>query len=208
MPRDFSVTIDGVEGVVESLGIIPERSTLAAKRAINKTASKARTLGVKEIRDNVALKAKYVRDRIRIREATVEHLEATVSARKRPSLLSRYGAKQLTQKAQRAKGDPSRGIPAGRKQAGVSVRVKSGGRRKKMRGAFLIKLKAGKVNQAGAIGLAIRTGNGKDDYEVKYGPSIDQAWRFAIPKVREGLKGVFRQNMEHELSYELRRSRR
>ena len=40
------------------------------------------------------------------------------------TILGRFPLQQLTQAARRAKGDPARGIPSGRKQAGVRATIK------------------------------------------------------------------------------------
>lgn len=185
--------IDGLAEVRSALGKAGSVSRKAAKLAINDTARRMRTAGSKAIREQVNLKAKYVNDRLRITEkATDDSPFAIISGRRRPTRLDRYGTKQLTKRAkhpERSRGDPLRGIPAGKKAAGVSVKVKRKGARKKMRGAFLIPL-----NDSGGLGVALRTGKGRNAYEVLHGPSVDQVWT----DVREDLEAEKRLNAEFQ----------
>lgn len=167
------VRMDGLDEVRAALGRSGRVSRKAARLAINDTARKIRTASSKAVRDQVNLKAAYVNRHLRLTQrATDSELAAVISARTRPTRLARYGAKQLTRKAPRATGDPSRNIPAGRKQAGVSVKVQKGGARRKMRGAFLIPLQS-----AGVEGVFVRTGSGDSDIEHLYGPSVDQVFQ-------------------------------
>lgn len=170
------VRIDNLAEVRASLGKTGEVARRAARLAINDTARKTRTRGSKEIRKQVNLSARYVNQNLRLAQTASESdLSAVIAARQRPTQLSRYGAKQLTRKAkhpERSTGDPGLRIPPGRKAAGVSVKVKKGGSRQKLRGAFLIPLQ-----NTVRMGLAVRTGSEPDDYEVKYGPSVDQVFR-------------------------------
>ena len=151
------VGLHEIEALLQRFGRVNRK---AAKLAINDTARKLRVRGSREIRGQVNLKAAYVNKNLKVsQKASATSLRAVISAKRRPVLLTRYGAKQLTRKAKHpesSKGDPLRGIPPGRKAAGVSVRVKKGGPRKKMRGAFFIPL------IGGAMGVAVRTGPGKE----------------------------------------------
>lgn len=106
----------------------------------------------------------------------------------------------MTRVARGAAGDMVRGIASGRKQAGVSVAVRKGGARKKMRKAFLIPL-----NGSGEMGVFVRTGRGKKDIKHLYGPSVDQVFN----SVRNDLKPEIRRNLVSEyqaqLAYALRK---
>ncbi|WP_435102356.1 phage tail protein [Arhodomonas sp. AD133] len=192
--------IDGLAEVRSALGKAGSVSRKAARLAINDTARRMRTAGSKAIREQVNLKAKYVNDRLRITEkATDDSPFAIISGRRRETRLDRYGAKQLTRKAKhpsRSEGDPLRGIPAGKKAAGISVKVKRGGPRKKMRGAFFIPLK-----DSGGLGVATRTGKGKNAYEVEHGPSVHQVWR----DVREDLAPEAEERLNSEFQRQLKR---
>lgn len=165
-------------------------------RAVNRVASKFRTASSKAIRDQVRLPASYVNENLTINQkATERNPTAVISGRKRPTRLARYGAKQLARAAGSARGDRLRGIPSGKKQAGVSVSVSRQGGRKKMRGAFLLPLK-----NAGVMGVFVRTGSGKKDIEHLYGPSVDQVFR----GVRDELKPEISKDLVKEYRAQLR----
>ena len=173
----------------------------AQMRAVNRVASKTRTAASKAIRQQVKLPASYVNQNLTVtKKATITQPEAVISGRKRPTRLARYGAKQMTRVARGAAGDMVRGIASGRKQAGVSVAVRKGGARKKMRKAFLIPL-----NGSGEMGVFVRTGRGKKDIKHLYGPSVDQVFN----SVRNDLKPEIRRNLVSEyqaqLAYALRK---
>lgn len=167
----------------------------AQMRAINRVASKTRTAASKAIRQDVKLPASYVNENLKVsRKASINNPEAVITGRKRPTRLARYGAKQMSRSAKRASGDTSRGIASGRKQAGVSVAVKKGASRKKMRKAFLIPLKG-----SNAMGVFVRTGRVKKDIKHLYGPSVDQVFR----AVRKDLKPEIRRNLVTEYERQL-----
>ncbi|MFW6021783.1 MAG: phage tail protein [Guyparkeria sp.] len=177
----------------------------AQARAINQTARKARTSASKEIRAQVRLKAGYVNEHLKVkRQATRSRPEAIIAGRDRPTRLARYGAKQLTRKAKTGgTGDRLRRIPAGRKQAGVSVGVKRGGKRSKMRGAFMLPLR-----NSGVMGVFVRTGPGKKDIKHLYGPSVNQMLKSVFPKILPETADELSRQYERQLSYELSKTAR
>lgn len=166
-------------------------------RAINKVASKTLTRSRREIVSQVMLTQTYVRERMSLQKAGPNRNFAVITARQRPTTLATYGAKQLTRQAKKAKGDARRSIPAWRKQAGVSVKVKRAGSRKQMRGAFFVPLKAGAVAAGNGVGVFVRTGTGTKDIKHLYGPSVDQVFRTVREKVKP--------EVERELRVELKR---
>lgn len=177
----------------------------AQMRAINRTASKTRTAASKAIRQDIKLPASYVNENLKVsRKASINNPEAVITGRKRPTRLARYGAKQMSRVAKQASGDPSRGIASGRKQAGVSVAVKKGGSRKKMRKAFLIPLKG-----SNAMGVFVRTGSGKKDIKHLYGPSVDQVFRAVRtdlkPQIRRELVTEYERQLANALRQELKK---
>lgn len=197
---DAFVQFQGIDRFISSLERASANTNKAAKLAINDTARKKRTEGKKAIRDQVNLKASYVNQNLRLtRKASVADLGATISGRNRPTQLSRYGARRLTKKAkhpERSEGYPELDIPAGRKLAGVSVKVKAGGKRQKMRGAFLLPL-----NNTDRLGVAVRNGPDQSDYEILYGPSVGQVWR----DVREDLAPGAEEQLSDEFIRQLNR---
>lgn len=177
----------------------------AQMRAINRTANKTRTAASKAIRQDVRLKASYINENLKVsKKASRNNPEAVITGRKRPTRLGRYGAKQMSRAAKGASGDIARSIAAGRKQAGVSVAVKKGGSRKKMRKAFMIPLKG-----SGAMGVFIRTGRGKKDIKHLYGPSVDQVFRSVRrelkPQIRKNLVAEYERQLANALRQELKR---
>lgn len=194
-----TVKLEGLDRALQQFEGLEGKVKRAARLSINSAARRYRTEGSRLIRQEVKLKASYVNKHLKAVPARGDKLEARISATRRPVLLSRYGAKQLTRKAKstRAKGDAYRGIAAGRKAAGVSVAVKHG--RKKMRGAFLIRLRAGRYNDAGAWGVALRTGQGRDAYKILHGPSVDQLWRDVRVDIAPGVSAYVSQEFLRQL---------
>lgn len=152
---------------------IPDTAQRAAVAAVNRSALELRKLATDEMQGRVNLPASYVRGKLRVVKATASNPVGLIAIRRRAVRLARFGAQQLSASAPRAKGDASRGIAKGRKQAGVSVQVSKG--RKMMRSAFLVPLLSGN-----GMGVFVRTGPDRKNIEHLYGPSPDQifrAWR-------------------------------
>lgn len=155
--------------------------TKSQYRAVNYAAKRSKTEAGRLIRADVKLKAAYVNSRLSIsRTATPDAPVGVLSAKFGGTSLGRYGAKQLTKKApsRRAEGDPRRGIPAGRKQDGVSVHVMKAGSRKKMRKAFII------PSDRDVPMIFTRTGPGRGDIEFRLGPSVHQMFRSKLPQLK------------------------
>lgn len=198
----ITVKGDGLQRLQRSLRAVAGESVTATMRAVNYAAKRARTEASRQIRDQINLPARYVNENLKIEfKATRARLRSVISARTRPTRLARYGAKQLTRKAKGpAKGDPLRGIASGRKQAGVSVSVKRGGSRRKMRKAFLVPLRRGRMpGETSNMGVFIRTGRGKKDIKHLYGPSVDQLFR----RIREELAPSIRIDLASEYARQM-----
>lgn len=182
---------------------------VAQTRAINRVAAKTMTRARRAITSQVRLSASYVRERMTLQNATLAKPGATISARQRPTRLATYGASQLTRAASDASGDPLRGIPAGRKQAGISVGVKKGGARKKMRGAFLMPLRAGNVGGGNGMGVFIRTGPARRDVKHLYSPSVDQLFNGVaealVPTIETELEAALLRQIQHEVDKAMNR---
>jgi len=153
----------------------------AMVRSINAVAEETRQLAIEEILKQVALSASYVKQRLQIvKRASTDDPTAIISARVRPTQLLRYQGKQLYTKAK---------LPGKRRLAGVSVQVKSsarGGYPKVITNGWIIKLKAGRRKESigGNLGIATREGPGRNNYRIRYAPSVDQVWS----KVRDDVK--------------------
>ena len=180
--------------------------TRASYRTLNKVADKWKTRSRREITSRVRLTPSYVRERMAVQHATPSSLTAIIKARVRGTRLATYGAKQLTRAAKTAKGDAIRAIPAGKKQAGVSVGVKRDRGRSKMRGAFMVPLKRGKeVAGSNGMGVFLRIGKGRKDIKHLYGPSVDQAFRWVIDDTIGAVRADMRETFEKQSAYEFRR---
>lgn len=164
------------------LDLAPKAARESARVALNQTATRK---GIAALRDameeEVAFPNGYLMDPKRFgvtKRATNEDLEARIRARGRPTSLARFasGAAII--------GNQS----AGR---GVSVRVNPN-RRRRMQGAFLIRLRAGQgpvTDEAFNLGLAIRLKPGESvrnkthmvpfggGLYLLYGPSVDQVFQ-------------------------------
>ena len=199
------VTIDAtaLDRLSKSLGVGADVLARAQFRAINKAAEKGVTASRRAIASEVALTQAYIRDRMALQRATAAQAVAVIRARKRATTLARFSARQLTRSAPGAKGDARRGIGSGRKQGGVSVKVKTQGPRKAMPKAFLIPLRAG--GEAGANGFGVFTRQGRS-IRHRYGPSVDQVFRSIRNQVAPGIAQDLEVQIVKQLQYELGRA--
>jgi len=175
----IDVQTAGLDKFAERLERFPAATSKAAVLAINKTARRARTAASREIRKQVSLTAGYLNKEERLwisRFAKQSNLTAKISARVRPTSLVTFGAKQLSRAGKRKP----------KVNAGISVKVKRGGSRRKIRQAFFMRLKRGK-SQGGNLGIAVRSLEGLNlkklnaspksaGIHVLYGPSVDQVF--------------------------------
>lgn len=200
----IEIEAKGLQRLRRTLQGLQQDSHRSMVMAVNYAARRGRTEGGREIRRQVNLKAPYVNENLKVsRQAKQSDPEpyAVISGRVRPVRLARYGARQLTQRGPYARGDLLRGIKSGRKQAGVSVKVKPGGRPRKMRKAFLVPLKRGKMpGDKTNMGVFIRTGKDKNAIRHLYGPSVDQVFS----RIRSELSPAIRQDLASEYSRLLR----
>lgn len=183
---------------VRSVPAVGERAMF---RAINSTAAKVQTMAIKDITSQLALQTSYVRELFSVKQAGPGKLFAVVGARRRAIRLARFGAKQLTRSAKRAKGDAMRGIPAGRAAAGVSVKVTKGGSTRKMRKAFLLPLRAGNAAGGNGMGVFVRLPGG--ELKHLYGPSPDQVFRRWCREQAPNVSLMLAQAYASQLRYEL-----
>lgn len=137
---------------------VPEAVERAQFRALNTVAERVMVQARRDIGAEMNLTDSYIRQQMKLLKAARGKMFAVIKVRRRHVTLARYGARQLTRSAPRARGDALRGIGARRKQGGVSVAVKRGGR-KTLPGGFLLPLRAGKVDGGNGMGLFIREGS-------------------------------------------------
>jgi hypothetical protein len=184
---------------------IPSASQRAGYRAVNTVLGKVETQSRRYIAGQINLPQSYIRELTRTTKASQNSTAAYIRMRIRAVRLARFDARQLTTPAPRAKGDPRRGIPAGRKRAGVSVKVGRKGGRKIMRGAFLMPLRAGAIGGANGMGVFVRDAGG---LRHRYGPSPDQIFRRWRSEAAPDIRAMLAQAYISQLRYELKGSRK
>jgi hypothetical protein len=182
------------------LRAIPDLIEKAQVKAINTATRKALTLAVNGIKSQVNLKSPYIRSNLKIyQKATTNKPEGVLGAESRGVLLNRFDGQQIVTKAKnakRAKGDQLRGIAAGYKSKGVTVKVKAKGGNKFFRG-FYVPLKNG--NGENAMGIAVRTGSRKKDYKVLRGPSVSQVFQTVRNDIAEETRDIALSELLNEL---------
>lgn len=188
--------LNALRKVADELGVAADVVTRSAYRAVNSVAAKNMTRSRREVVSRVNLKAKYVSDRMRLQKASPKSATAIIAGRRRSTTLATYGALQKVKAAPKPKkgtrehplrGDPLRGIPAGKVQAGISVSVLRKSGRKIVAGgkSFFIPLQVGSEGGSGnGFGVFIRTGKGRDAIKHQYGPSVDDVLRQVFPEIQ------------------------
>ncbi len=154
---------------IKQIGLAEATLDKIATRAVNRTLSHARTFATRDIGSQVNLPAKKIRETITILKARRGKPSGALRVRKRALLLSpgRFGIREL-------------------KRGGISLAVKKGGERKKIKDAFVINVRRGSVDGGGAKAVAARafkggaTRNqrvGRTPLHVFHGPSPDQLFK-------------------------------
>lgn len=182
---DLRFDMRDVEQLARDLNANARQISVATARGINKVASKAQTAANKKIREQVALPAAYVKGKLTLRKASADRPEATISAAKRGVLLSRF-KHSATKK-------------------GVRVTVKPG-QSKLIIGAFLLRLRAGTTDGAGALGIAARqrTAGGRVPrypIEVFHGPSVSQVYDDTRQQIKPDIEADLPLQIASELRY-------
>ena len=173
MAQQYILVVDGLDKVLSSLDELPANLIAAARMAVNDATKFGRKMAADKVLRSVALPADYVSNsngRLHITQyAKGNDLEAIIKARARPTSLARFAT------------------DSGNRATGVGVQV-SKGSAKRIKGAWLIKLKSGSadLDTKSNMGLAVRTKDGKRPPGYKpvnikgtniwllYGPSVAQ----------------------------------
>ena len=185
----MTATVKGLKEVQRALKSYATDVQRVQTRALNRTITKGRTLTSKEIRSEVNLKAGYVKERVDIRKADFSKQIASIVARKRGILLSRF---------------PNRII----KKKGVSVRVKRGSA-KFIKGAFKANVKAGgRTVEVVALRVPGRYKNGNAKFKALYGPSPSQVFANVRDKIGPQLERELLLQLQKELDSAAKRARR
>lgn len=180
-PIKIRVDLQSLNQVENDLAHIKNGSSRAMSRAINHTLGVTRTEASKEIRKQVKLKAGYVREKLRIKKATVSSLNGAIRTPTRGTLLTRYPHRQY-------------------KKGGIGVQIKPTGGKKRMPGAFFIRFRNG------IQGVAIRTQYGpglgrSEGIKILYGPSTSQVFT----DVKDDLQAPSGNRLMQRLGYEAER---
>jgi len=208
-----------LEQVARELGLGADVVEKTAYRAVNAVAAKNMTRSRREITAIVNLTPAYVRERMALRKANAGARVAVIAARRRPTTLTTYGAKQVTRKDKGAKrgtghnggklwgihagsGDSSRNIAAGSVPAGITVKELRRSPRQKLPGAFFMPLRAGKSEGGNGMGVFIRTGTGKRDLKHLYGLSVDQVFRNVIDTIAPDVEAELEEALLRQARYE------
>lgn len=190
---------------------IPEATERAAYRAVNSVLGKVATQARRDIGAQINLPQSYIREQQKITKAGPNRPVGYIRMRMRAIRMARFDARQITVAAKqptRAKGDARRGIPAGRKAAGVSVRITRAGGRTSRKAGFLLPLRAGKTDGGNGMGVFVRTGKGKGAIQHKYGPSPDQLFRRWKTESAPDIQRMLLAAYTSQLRYELRGTRK
>jgi hypothetical protein len=173
MAQQYILVVDGLDKVLSSLDELPANLIAAARMAVNDATKFGRKMAADKVLRAVALPADYVSNtagRLHIKKfAKGNDLESIISARTRATSLARFAT------------------DTGNRAAGVGVEVKRGAA-KRIKGAWLIKLKSGTadLDTKSNLGLAVRTKDGKrppgyrpvnikgTNIWLLYGPSVAQ----------------------------------
>ncbi len=219
--------LDKLRAATKAIKRYPEKVAAAATEAANEVAERVMKTAQRDIVARYNLSKRYVDERFYFRKATPQSQEALVSARVRWTRLARFVARQETVPAPGAKGDRLRGIPPGRKQAGVSFQVLRQGKRWTVQRAFLIPLRAGKIDGGNGMGIFWRdmpnpgmghVERGLIEEEVNnhrrgwrgsqikhlYGISVHQSFQYWIQEKRMNIRAALQTSFKAKLRRKLR----
>lgn len=204
----IGLKIDGskaLRNLAKDISRFPEQAAAAGMAAANDVAELVMTAAPRDITQRLNLPPTYIREKFVLYKAKRAIDPAVVAARKRPTRLARFAVQQLTTDVKhpaRSKGDVLRGIPAGKKAAGVSVKVLRSGQRKRMPGSFLLPLRAGKIDGGNGMGLFWRW---RKEIEHEYGPSPDQEFNYWIGKNQAKIDALLIQAYRSRFAREMKR---
>lgn len=208
-----------IDEVSRKLGLSGSAVTRSIYRSINGVAAKNMTRSRREIGTAVHLSATYIRERMSLSKANSSHLSASIKARKRPTRLATYGARQRVRKDKGAKrppgrnggklfgvqagaGDSLRNIKQGMVPAGITVKELRKSPRQLLPGAFFMPLRAGKDGAANGMGIFIRTGDEKYHIRQLYGLSVDQLFRNVIDDIAPEARAELEAELIRQANYE------
>ena len=200
----ISVDIDQaqLQEVYDRLAYLANGTNRALSRALNKTASKGKTVASRAIRQQVNLSAAYVRERLKGPanglefKATVNKLEARLSTPKRGVLMYQFSTNPVA--------------APGRPPEPVKVKVATAGRTITIQSAFWVWTKnSHKLTPAVRNEILRRLGMtrtlDKGDFTVLHGPSLSQVFTGVKDNISVDLSAVLAANLQHEMEWRLQK---
>ena len=155
----------------------PHRLAKVGARAINRATKSARAEGSREIRKDLVLKARDVKEKMKITKARPTKLEGRITMSKSPIPLSMF--------------------KPGQRKHGVSVRILKSKGRGIIKGSFIIEAYGGEVfvRRYGADGKM----NKRGPLKMLQGPSIASHGKRAKPAMDAKAEEMMEKRMTHEI---------
>ncbi len=190
------VDVSDIFRLSKRIGELDSITDKAVYRSLARAGVTGRKIARQEIKRRVNLQSAYIDKYLQLIPATPGKPFFIVRGNYRGTLLSRFSP------------IPKPEAMAGKRKRkpGISVIVKSkqdGGVRKRLPGAFYLRLRRGTSDGEGAMGLAIRDASGKLD--VLHGPSTHQVLNQIKDDLIPQMAEVFDNNLERELEFRLKR---
>lgn len=187
----FDLDLNGHSEIAADFGQAPQAVTVAMVRALNRSIGSGRTVMTRLIAADLGLRAKDVRDKIRLFEASQSYPEASLRASLKRIPLIYFGAKGP---------EPSRG-----KGRGVSYRLGSGSTR--IETAFIATMRSGHRGvfvrkQATSARKSSGAWSANLPIVEKFGPSLGRIFGKHRPTGIARVREQFLKNFGHELRFE------
>lgn len=205
----LNVTFDllGVQRLAEAVGRVgPEILPDIIVAGLNDAATEIYDLARDRMNNDINLADDYLRSKMSLDKATRGTPEATITARSAGTTLGRFDAKPVVVDA---KGDPSNlkgnralGIAPGKKQAGVTVRVRRSGVNDNFtpRG-YILPLRAG--SEAGANGWGVFARRKTGTQKHRYGPAVYQLFGFQSAQIDDEASQIIEDNLVEQFELAL-----
>lgn len=197
----MDIKLDGLNLLRASLDGKERQINTAARRALNKTAAKGKTLLVQRITERRPLKKSYVRDKFRVLKATGDTLEARIVADRRGLLFRRLPMKAVFQ------GRFKNGKP---RPAGFMVQVNRNEPAVHFKHVFMVPLRAGNRDGANGPSLAERAGKKRYPLKVLHTASPSQMFNRIKKETdfQQEIDAHLAKTFRHELQFELSKKSR
>lgn len=196
---EVEVNEQQLNDVRERLDYIKNGANRALSRALNKTASKAKTEASKAIRTQVRLTADYVRDKLKgpadgfQYKATIEKLTSKISTPKRGVRLDNFLTSLFPYRA----GRPTAPIKVKVKPSSSAISIASGfWVPAKNSGGYLIAVRNEVLR---AQGMKQKLSSGQ--YTVLSGPSLSQVFTAVKDDISDAMNEYLAQSLERETSW-------